>query len=149
MVECVCVGGWVCCNGKDGSWLVLFGLKLVIFWFMFVLFEFCFEFFVILVSVLVVLLFVCVSLLVYILLIVYVSWYFFFGWCDMGIKFFDYLGVCLFYYWIVFDVWINVVGYILLGLLLVLVLYLYLCFWWVIWLVMLVGVLLLVCMEVV
>ena len=61
-----------------------------------------------------------VSLLIYFLLIVYASWYPFAGWHDNGISAFAYLKASLPYYWTMFDVWINLVGYMPLGLLMVL-----------------------------
>ncbi|MGS0740380.1 VanZ family protein [Glaciimonas sp. GG7] len=63
-----------------------------------------------------------VSLLIYLLLIVYASWYPFTGWRDVGLAPWAYLTAPLPHYWTVFDVWTNVVGYMPLGLLTVLVL---------------------------
>jgi VanZ family protein len=64
-----------------------------------------------------------VSLLVYALLIVYASWYPLSGWRDMGLQPFDYLWARLPYYWTVFDLWTNIVGYVPLGALTVYALY--------------------------
>jgi VanZ family protein len=64
-----------------------------------------------------------VSLLVYTLLIVYASWYPLSGWRDMGLQPFDYLWARLPYYWTVFDLWTNIVGYVPLGALTVYALY--------------------------
>jgi VanZ family protein len=61
-----------------------------------------------------------ISLLIYLLLIVYASWYPFAGWRDLGLSAFAYLSAPLPHYWTVFDVWTNVAGYLPLGMLLVL-----------------------------
>ncbi|HWW05572.1 VanZ family protein [Collimonas sp.] len=61
-----------------------------------------------------------VSLLIYLLLIVYASWYPFAGWRDLGLTAFAYLRAPLPHYWTVFDVWTNVAGYLPLGMLMVL-----------------------------
>ncbi|MDP5009432.1 MAG: VanZ family protein, partial [Glaciimonas sp.] len=66
--------------------------------------------------------FVRISLLIYLLLIAYASWYPFIGWRDLGISPLAFLTAKLPYYWTVFDVWVNVAGYLPLGLLMVLVL---------------------------
>ncbi len=66
--------------------------------------------------------FVRISFLIYWLLIIYASWYPFTGWRDLGISPFAFLSARLPYYWTVFDVWVNVAGYLPLGLLAVLVL---------------------------
>ena len=63
-----------------------------------------------------------VSLLIYLLLIIYASWYPFSGWRDVGLTPWAFLSAPLPHYWTVFDVWTNVVGYMPLGLLTVLVL---------------------------
>ncbi|KAF3997118.1 VanZ family protein [Glaciimonas immobilis] len=63
-----------------------------------------------------------VSLLIYLLLIIYASWYPFSGWRDVGLTPWAFLLAPLPHYWTVFDVWTNVVGYMPLGLLTVLVL---------------------------
>ncbi|PFH09499.1 VanZ family protein [Collimonas sp. PA-H2] len=61
-----------------------------------------------------------VSLLIYLLLIIYASWYPFAGWRDLGLSAFAYLRAPLPHYWTVFDVWTNVAGYLPLGMLMVL-----------------------------
>ncbi|MBC7490323.1 MAG: hypothetical protein H7240_10555 [Glaciimonas sp.] len=63
-----------------------------------------------------------VSLLIYLLLIVYISWYPFSGWRDIELTPWAYLLAPLPDYWIVFDVWTKVVGYMPFGLLMALVL---------------------------
>jgi VanZ family protein len=63
------------------------------------------------------------SLLAYLLLIVYASWFPFSGWRETGISPFAYLMAPLPRYWTVFDVATNVLGYIPLGLLTVLAMY--------------------------
>lgn len=63
-----------------------------------------------------------VSLMIYLLLIVYASWYPFSGWRDVGLAPWAFLSAPFPHYWTVFDVWTNVVGYMPLGLLLALVL---------------------------
>lgn len=88
-----------------------------------------------------------VSLLVYTLLIVYASWYPFSGWRDMGLQPFDYLSARLPYYWTLFDLWTNVVGYIPLGMLLVFSLHPLLKARWAILPGILAGALLSACME--
>lgn len=71
-----------------------------------------------------------VSLAMYALLIVYASWYPFAGWRDMGLGPFDYLWVKFPYYWTVFDVWTNIVGYMPLGALLVFAMFPRVRPWW-------------------
>jgi VanZ family protein len=66
------------------------------------------------------------ALLAYLLLIVYASWYPFSGWRDTGLSPLAFLVPGMPRYWTVFDVVVNVVGYIPLGMLLVLALYPYL-----------------------
>jgi len=88
-----------------------------------------------------------VSLLVYTLLIVYASWYPFSGWRDMGLQPFDYLSARLPYYWTLFDLWTNIVGYIPLGMLLVFSLHPLLKARWAILPGILAGALLSACME--
>jgi VanZ family protein len=61
-----------------------------------------------------------VSLLIYLLLIIYASWYPFVGWRDLGLTAFAYLNAPFPHYWTVFDVWTNVAGYLPLGMLMVL-----------------------------
>ncbi|AMP07535.1 hypothetical protein GN109_18155 [Collimonas pratensis] len=61
-----------------------------------------------------------VSLLIYLLLIIYASWYPFAGWRDLGLTPFAYLSAPFPHYWTVFDVWTNVAGYLPLGMLMVL-----------------------------
>ena len=63
-----------------------------------------------------------VSLLIYLLLIIYASWYPFSGWRDVGLTPWAFLSAPLPHYWTLFDVWTNIVGYMPLGLLTVLVL---------------------------
>jgi VanZ family protein len=65
------------------------------------------------------------ALLAYLLLIVYASWYPFTGWYDSGLSPFDFLNLTRQRYWTLFDVGVNVVGYIPFGVLLVLSLYPY------------------------
>ncbi|RXZ37023.1 hypothetical protein D9O50_08240 [Oxalobacteraceae bacterium CAVE-383] len=60
------------------------------------------------------------ALLAYACLIVYASWYPFSGWRDLGIHPLAYLDAPFPYYWTLFDVATNVVGYAPFGLLLVL-----------------------------
>lgn len=64
-----------------------------------------------------------VSFLVYVLLIVYASWYPFSGWNNMGLSPFAYLLAPLPHYWTMFDLLTNIVGYIPLGILMVFALY--------------------------
>ncbi|MDP9109324.1 MAG: VanZ family protein [Pseudomonadota bacterium] len=64
-----------------------------------------------------------VALLVYLLLILYASWYPFSGWTYKGVTPLAYLTAPLPHYWTVFDVVTNVLAYIPLGMLLVYALY--------------------------
>jgi VanZ family protein len=63
------------------------------------------------------------TLLVYLLLIVYASWFPFSGWHSSGLSPFEFLNLEPQRYWTRFDVMVNVVGYIPLGVLFVLALY--------------------------
>jgi VanZ family protein len=63
------------------------------------------------------------GLLAYSLLIVYASWFPFSGWRDMGVSPLAYLGAPLPHYWTMFDVTINVLGYIPFSMFLVCALY--------------------------
>jgi VanZ family protein len=63
------------------------------------------------------------ALLAYLLLIIYASWYPFSGWRDSGLPMFTFLNLVKQRYWTGFDVGVNVVGYIPLGVLLVLSMY--------------------------
>jgi VanZ family protein len=63
------------------------------------------------------------ALLAYTCLIVYASWYPFSGWRDMGIHPLAFLSTPFPYYWTLFDIATNVVGYAPFGLLLVLALH--------------------------
>jgi VanZ family protein len=63
------------------------------------------------------------ALLAYLLLIIYASWYPFSGWRDSGLPLFTFLNLVKQRYWTGFDVGVNVVGYIPLGVLLVLSMY--------------------------
>ena len=64
-----------------------------------------------------------VTLLAYLLLIVYASWFPFTGWHNSGLSPFAYLNLTPQRYWTGFDVLANIFGYIPLGTLLVLALY--------------------------
>jgi VanZ family protein len=64
-----------------------------------------------------------VSLLVYLLLIVYASWFPFSGWRSSGLSPFEFLNLEPQRYWTGFDLMVNVVGYVPLGVLLVLAVY--------------------------
>ena len=64
-----------------------------------------------------------VALLVYVLLIVYASWYPFSGWRSSGLSPFAFIDVPFPHYWTGFDVITNVVGYLPLGVLFVFALY--------------------------
>src|SRR5690348_13307892 len=64
-----------------------------------------------------------VSLLVYLLLIMYASWFPFSGWHNSGLSPFAFLNLTPQRYWTGFDVLTNVVGYIPFGSLLVLAMY--------------------------
>ncbi|MFL6656981.1 MAG: VanZ family protein [Massilia sp.] len=66
------------------------------------------------------------ALLVYLLLIIYASWFPFSGWRDTGLSPFAYVTPEMPRYWTVFDVVVNVIGYVPLGMLLVLAVYPYL-----------------------
>jgi VanZ family protein len=63
------------------------------------------------------------ALLAYLLLIVYASWYPFSGWRNSGLSPFAFLTLRMPRWWTGFDVMVNVVGYMPLGVLLVLALY--------------------------
>lgn len=63
------------------------------------------------------------ALLAYLLLIVYASWFPFSGWRDSGLEPFSFLTFKMPRYWTGFDVMVNIVGYIPLGMLLVLSMY--------------------------
>jgi VanZ family protein len=63
------------------------------------------------------------ALLAYLLLIVYASWFPFSGWRGSGLSPYSFLTFAMPQYWTVFDVVVNVVGYVPLGMLLVLALY--------------------------
>ena len=63
------------------------------------------------------------ALLAYLLLIVYASWFPFSGWHNNGQSPLTYMNLALPQYWTVFDVAVNVVGYIPFGILIVLALY--------------------------
>lgn len=66
------------------------------------------------------------ALLAYLLLIVYASWFPFSGWRGSGLSPLSFLTFHMPQYWTMFDVIVNVIGYIPLGMLLVLALYPYL-----------------------
>jgi VanZ family protein len=63
------------------------------------------------------------ALLAYLLLIVYASWFPFSGWRNSGLSPFAFLNLQPQRYWTGFDVMVNIVGYMPLGVLLVLALY--------------------------
>ena len=63
------------------------------------------------------------ALLAYMLLIVYASWFPFSGWRGSGLSPLSFLTFAMPQYWTLFDVVVNVIGYIPLGMLLVLALY--------------------------
>ena len=63
------------------------------------------------------------ALLAYLFLVVYASWYPFTGWRDSGLSPLSFLTLKMPRYWTGFDVMVNVVGYIPLGVLIVLSLY--------------------------
>ncbi len=65
------------------------------------------------------------ALLAYLLLIVYASWFPFSGWRGSGLSPTSFLTFTMPQYWTVFDVVVNVIGYIPLGMLLVLAIYPY------------------------
>ncbi len=71
-----------------------------------------------------------VALLAYTFLIVYASWFPFTGWRDLGASPLAYLSAPLPRYWTLFDVSINVIGYIPFGILLVLAGYPWLARFW-------------------
>lgn len=60
-----------------------------------------------------------ITLLAYLFLIVYASWFPFSGWRDVGLAPLDYLSAPLPKYWTKFDALINIAGYIPLGMLIV------------------------------
>ncbi|WP_019142151.1 VanZ family protein [Noviherbaspirillum massiliense] len=64
-----------------------------------------------------------VGLLMYILLIVYASWYPFSGWHNMGLQPWSFLFAPLPHYWTVFDAVTNVIAYFPFGMLMVFALY--------------------------
>ncbi|MES2319236.1 MAG: VanZ family protein [Pseudomonadota bacterium] len=63
------------------------------------------------------------ALIAYLLLIVYASWFPFAGWRGTGLSPTSFLTLAMPQYWTVFDVVVNVVGYVPLGMLLVLAIY--------------------------
>ena len=63
------------------------------------------------------------ALLAYLLLIVYASWFPFTGWRSNGLPLLSFLNLVKQRYWTGFDVMVNIVGYVPLGVLLVLALY--------------------------
>ena len=63
------------------------------------------------------------TLLAYLLLIIYASWYPFSGWRDSGVPPLAFLNLAKQRYWTGFDVTVNIIGYIPFGVLLVLSLY--------------------------
>ncbi|QYF95452.1 VanZ family protein [Massilia sp. PAMC28688] len=63
------------------------------------------------------------ALLAYLLLIVYASWFPFSGWRGAGLSPFTFLTLNMPQYWTGFDVVVNIIGYIPLGMLLVLAIY--------------------------
>ncbi|WP_209589708.1 VanZ family protein [Massilia sp. BHUDP2] len=63
------------------------------------------------------------ALLAYLLLIIYASWYPFTGWRNSGVPVFTFLNTVMPRYWTGFDVGVNIVGYMPLGVLLVLSVY--------------------------
>ena len=63
------------------------------------------------------------ALLAYLLLIVYASWFPFTGWRSNGLPLLSFMNLVKQRYWTGFDVMVNVVGYVPLGILLVLALY--------------------------
>lgn len=63
------------------------------------------------------------ALAAYLLLIVYASWFPFSGWRGAGLKPFAFFTLSMPQYWTVFDVVVNVIGYIPLGMLMVLAVY--------------------------
>jgi VanZ family protein len=81
------------------------------------------------------------ALLVYLLLIIYASWFPFTGWHSSGLSPFAFLNLTAQRYWTRFDVMVNVVGYVPLGVLLVLSLYPHLRGLWAVLLAAVAGVL--------
>ncbi|MEN3274815.1 MAG: hypothetical protein V7631_605 [Massilia sp.] len=63
------------------------------------------------------------ALLAYLLLIVYASWFPFSGWRSNGLPLLSFMNLVKQRYWTGFDVMVNIVGYVPLGVLLVLALY--------------------------
>jgi VanZ family protein len=63
------------------------------------------------------------ALLAYLLLIVYASWYPFTGWRSNGLPLLSFMNLVKQRYWTGFDVMVNVVGYVPLGILLALAMY--------------------------
>ena len=63
------------------------------------------------------------ALLAYLLLIVYASWYPFTGWRNNGLPLLSFMNLVKQRYWTGFDVMVNIVGYVPLGILLALALY--------------------------
>ena len=63
------------------------------------------------------------ALLAYLLLIVYASWFPFSGWRSNGLPLLSFLNLVKQRYWTGFDVMVNIVGYVPLGVLLVLAMY--------------------------
>ena len=88
-----------------------------------------------------------VALLVYILLIIYASWYPFSGWHVSGLSPLAFLTANLPYYWTGFDLITNVIGYIPLGVLTVFAVYPRLRGWSAVLLAILAGILLSTLME--
>lgn len=66
------------------------------------------------------------ALVAYLLLIIYASWFPFSGWRGAGLKPFAFLTLTMPQYWTGFDVVVNIIGYIPLGMLMVLAVYPYL-----------------------
>ncbi|MCA1248820.1 VanZ family protein [Massilia sp. MS-15] len=87
------------------------------------------------------------ALLAYLLLIVYASWYPFSGWRDSGLPLFTFLNLVKPRYWTGFDVGVNVIGYVPLGVLLVLSVYPRIRGVWAVLLAALAGVLVTMTME--
>ncbi|MDB5745791.1 MAG: hypothetical protein JWP72_639, partial [Massilia sp.] len=63
------------------------------------------------------------ALLAYLLLIVYASWFPFTGWRSNGLPLLSFMNLVKQRYWTGFDVMVNVVGYVPLGILLALAMY--------------------------
>ncbi|MCA1857186.1 VanZ family protein [Massilia oculi] len=87
------------------------------------------------------------ALLAYLLLIVYASWYPFSGWRDSGLPLFTFLNLVKPRYWTGFDVGVNIIGYVPLGMLLVLSVYPRIRGVWAVLLAALAGVLVTMTME--